>query len=69
MMRFLLTPKDIWITLDGALQRSFMTPEVAAGAAIAAAISAGSKELVETFKGLSNETEAKRPRLPRQSWG
>ncbi|HEY4318040.1 MAG TPA: carboxymuconolactone decarboxylase family protein [Herbaspirillum sp.] len=50
--------KDVWITLDGALQRSFMKPEIAAGAAMAAAISAGSKELVEAFEGLSNETEA-----------
>lgn len=50
--------KDVWITLDSALQRSGLTPEVAAGAAIAAAISAGSKDLVEAFEGLTSETEA-----------
>jgi alkyl hydroperoxide reductase subunit D len=44
--------KDVWITLDGAVNRSGMAAEVAAGAAIAAAISAGSKELVEAFEGL-----------------
>ena len=50
--------KDVWITLDGAVHRSGMTVEVAAGAAIAAAISAGSKELVEAFEGLTSATEA-----------
>ena len=50
--------KDVWITLDGALHRSGLTPDIAAGAAIAAAISAGSKELVEAFEGLTNASEA-----------
>jgi alkyl hydroperoxide reductase subunit D len=50
--------KDVWITLDSALQRSGLAPEVAAGAAIAAAISAGSKDLVQAFEGLTNEGEA-----------
>ncbi|HEY4073942.1 MAG TPA: carboxymuconolactone decarboxylase family protein [Herbaspirillum sp.] len=50
--------KDVWITLDGAVNRSGMAAEVAAGAAIAAAISAGSKVLVEAFEGLSTATEA-----------
>src|ERR1700722_12406088 len=44
--------KDVWITLDGALHRSELSGDVAAGAAVAAAISAGSKELVEAFEGL-----------------
>jgi len=50
--------KDVWITLDGALNKSGLTPEIAAGAAIAAAISAGSPELVEAFQGLTSEMEA-----------
>lgn len=50
--------KDVWITLDSALQRSGLKAEVAAGAAIAAAISAGSKELVEAFEDLTTEIEA-----------
>jgi alkyl hydroperoxide reductase subunit D len=50
--------KDVWITLDGALHRSGLSGQVAAGAAIAAAISAGSKDLVEAFEGLTSEPEA-----------
>ncbi|HWZ47108.1 MAG TPA: carboxymuconolactone decarboxylase family protein [Herbaspirillum sp.] len=51
--------KDVWITLDGALHRSELSGDVAAGAAVAAAISAGSKELVEAFEGLmASEPEA-----------
>ncbi|WP_211442593.1 carboxymuconolactone decarboxylase family protein [Collimonas humicola] len=50
--------KDVWITLDGALNKSGLAPEVAAAAGIAAAISAGSPQLVKAFQGLTTEVEA-----------
>ncbi|MDP5007732.1 MAG: carboxymuconolactone decarboxylase family protein [Glaciimonas sp.] len=50
--------KDVWITLDGALNKSGLTPKVAAAAGVAAAISAGSPELVEAFSSLTNTAEA-----------